>query len=72
MNHRTASQEASASGHQKAEHSALRHVVECKSFAKFFEPIAAFNCLEAAESYKAECAKVNRIFQYRVNSHYEG
>jgi hypothetical protein len=50
----------------------LPYVVECKSFAKFFEPIAAFNCIEAAQAYRTECAKVNRIFQYRINSHYEG
>lgn len=49
----------------------LPHVVECKSFAAFFEPIAAFNCIVAARAYKEDCAIANRHFEYRLNSHYE-
>lgn len=54
------------------ESAALPYIVECKSFSRFFEPIAAFNCIEAAQAYRTECAKANRHFTYRLNSHYAG
>jgi hypothetical protein len=44
--------------------------VECKSFHKFFEPIAAFDCISAARAYKDECEEANPRFDYRLNSHY--
>jgi hypothetical protein len=50
----------------------LPHIVECKSSYPFFEPIAAFDCLEAARAYKENCEKTNRRFAYRVNSIYGG
>jgi len=48
----------------------LPHTVECKSFHKFFEPIAAFDCIEAARAYKNDCEEANENFAYRVSSHY--
>lgn len=46
----------------------LPYVVECKSFAAFFEPIAAFNVLSVALLYAEDCGKSNRNFEYRVVS----
>ena len=44
----------------------LPYVVECKSFSAFFEEIAAFNCVEAADYYAIACRKTNPHFEYRV------
>ena len=44
----------------------LPYVVECKSFAVFFEEIAAFNVDCVAEYYADECRKTNPHFEYRV------
>lgn len=44
----------------------LFYVVECKSFAAFFEPIAAFNDKGIAEQYARECKACNDGFEYRV------
>jgi hypothetical protein len=48
----------------------LPHIVECKFNDRFFEPIAAFNCIPAARAYKADCEETNPHFSYRINSHY--
>lgn len=38
----------------------LTHVVECKYPGKpFFEIIAAFNCVAAADAYRCECEEAN-------------
>lgn len=44
----------------------LPYVVECKSFAAFYEKIAAFNDERVADSYAKDCAKTNPSFNYRV------
>jgi hypothetical protein len=44
----------------------LPFVVECKSFARFYEKIAAFNDKRVADDYAASCAEVNPNFSYRV------
>jgi hypothetical protein len=46
----------------------LPYIIECKSFAAFFEPIAAFNSLAAARWYSDECAATNPKFAYRVTT----
>jgi hypothetical protein len=48
----------------------LPYVVEC-SMGRFFEPIAAFNCISVARSYLADCAATNPMFEYRLSCHYE-
>lgn len=44
----------------------LPYIVECKSFAIFYEKIAAFNDKRVADSYAVDCAKTNPSFSYRV------
>ena len=44
----------------------LPYIVECKSFAKFFEPIAAFNDKRVAEYYAIDCQKANPQFTYKI------
>lgn len=46
----------------------LPHTVECKSIYPFFERIAAFDVLQAAENYAKECAAANRKYEYRVKT----
>jgi len=49
------------------QHENLPYVVECKSTQAFFEPIAAFNCRQAADGYAGECSTANPSFTYRVS-----
>lgn len=44
----------------------LPWVVECKSFNKFFEPIAAFNVRIAAHWYMRQCENNTKMFEYRI------
>lgn len=44
----------------------LPFVVECKSFAAFYEPIAAFNHIKVAYQYAQECKRVNSELEYRL------
>ena len=48
----------------------LPYVVECKAFAPFYEPIAAFDCQRAAEAYRDECVLANKArptpFVYQI------
>lgn len=43
----------------------LPFVVEC-NMGRYFEPIAAFNSLSVAQSYKYDCAETNPNFTYRL------
>ncbi len=44
----------------------LPFVVECKSFAVFFETIAAFNHIKVAYRYAQDCLETNPKFEYRL------